>query len=206
MMMTPPDLRAWFGAIDIYLFDQLLKGRITPAHSVLDAGCGDGRNIVYLLRAGNDVCAVDQSEAAIEHVRALAAQLAPHLPPTNFRVEPVERLSFAADKFDLVISSAVLHFARDEAHWHAMLAELWRVLRPGGLFFARLAATIGIETLVRPHGARRYTLPDGSERFLVDAEMLESATRALGGTWLEPLKTTVVQNQRAMTTWCLRKV
>jgi tellurite methyltransferase len=206
MMTTPPDLRAWFGAIDIYLFDQLLKGRITPAHSVLDAGCGDGRNIIYFLRAGYDVCAVDQSEAAIAHVRALAAQLAPQLPSTNFRVEPVERLSFPADSFALVISSAVLHFARDEAHWHAMLAELWRVLRPGGLFFARLAATIGVETLVRPHGGRRYTLPDGSERFLVDAEMLDKATRALGGTWLEPLKTTVVQAQRAMTTWCLRKV
>jgi tellurite methyltransferase len=206
MTTTPPDLRAWFGALDIYLFDQLLKGRITPAMRVLDAGCGDGRNLIYLLRAGHDVCAVDQSAAAVAHVRALAAQLAPQLPPTNFRVESVERLSFTAASFDLVISSAVLHFARDEAHWHAMLAQMWRVLRPGGLFFARLAATIGIEPLVRPHGARRYTLPDGSERFLVDAEMLESATSALGGTWLEPLKTTVVQAQRAMTTWCLRKL
>ena len=204
-MTTPPDLRAWFGAIDIYLFDQLLKGRFTPAMRLLDAGCGDGRNLIYFLRAGYDVCAVDQAPESIAHVRALAAQLAPQLAADNFRVEPVERLSFAAESFELVISSAVLHFARDEAHWRAMLAEMWRVLRPGGFFFARLAATISIEHSVTPLGGRRYKLPDGSERFLVDEEMLTEATRALGGTWLEPLKTTNVQQQRAMTTWCLRK-
>jgi hypothetical protein len=49
-----------------------------------------------------------------------------------------------------------------------MLGEMWRVLRPGGLFFARLASTIGIEGLVRNLQERRYLLPDGSERFLVD--------------------------------------
>jgi SAM-dependent methyltransferase len=204
-MQPSLDLQEWFGAIDIYLFDQLLKGRIVPGMRVLDAGCGPGRNLVYLLRSGFEVFGVDESSAAIEQTRRLAAELAPHLPPNNFRVEPVERMSFTDAGFDVVISSAVLHFAGDEAQWMSMVEEMWRVLKPGGIFFARLASSIGIEDQVRPIANRRYHLPDGSQRFLVDEAMLLSVTAALGGEFIEPIKTTVVQNMRAMTTWCLKK-
>ena len=48
-----------FGSIDIYLFDQLLRARLRPGMRVLDAGCGGGRNLVYLLRNGFDVWATD---------------------------------------------------------------------------------------------------------------------------------------------------
>lgn len=204
-MQPSLNLQEWFGGIDIYLFDQLLKGRIVPGMRVLDAGCGPGRNLVYLLRSGFEVFGVDESSAAIEQTRRLAAALAPHLPQDNFRLEPVERMSFADVGFDVVISSAVLHFACDEAQWVSMVREMWRVLKPGGIFFARLASSIGIEDQVRPIAERRYHLPDGSERFLVDEAMLLSVTMALGGEFIEPIKTTVVQNMRAMTTWCLKK-
>jgi SAM-dependent methyltransferase len=107
--------------------------------------------------------------------------------------------------FDLVLSSAVLHFARDEEHWQAMVNEMWRVLKPGGIFFARLASTIGIENQIRLIEGRRYHLPDGSDRFLVDQAMLQRVTVALRGDFLEPIKTTVVENMRAMTTWVLKK-
>jgi tellurite methyltransferase len=204
--MTPSvNLQEWFGGIDIYLFDQLLKGRIVPGMRVLDAGCGTGRNLVYLLRSGFEVFSVDESDAAIAQTRRLAAALAPHLPQNNFRIEPVERMSFADAGFDVVLSSAVLHFARDEEQWSSMVKEMWRVLKPGGIFFARLASSIGMEDQVRLFANRRYDLPDGSQRFLVDEAMLLSVTTALGGEFIEPIKTTVVQNLRAMTTWCLRK-
>ena len=86
-----------------------------------------------------------------------------------------------------------------------MLAGIWRVLAPGGLLFARLASSIGIEDLVQPLGGGRFRLPDGSDRFLVDERMLMDAGARLGGDLLDPLKTTVGQNQRAMTTWVVRK-
>jgi ubiquinone/menaquinone biosynthesis C-methylase UbiE len=114
-------------------------------------------------------------------------------------------MSFADEDFDAVISSAVLHFARDENHWRAMVDEMWRVLKPGGIFFARLASTIGIEDQVRQIEGRRYDLPDGSIRFLVDEQMLMTTTEDLGGQWLEPLKTVVVQNLRSMSNWILVK-
>lgn len=204
-MTTPLDLQEWFGGIDIYLFDQLLKDRITPSMTVLDAGCGAGRNLVYLLRSGFAVCGVDQSAVAINQIRVLAARLAPQLPADNFRIESVEQMSFADASFQVVISSAVLHFARDEDHWQSMVNEMWRVLRPGGIFFARLASSIGIEEQIEKLAGRRYHLPDGSDRFLVDEQLLAGATAALGGQWLEPLKTVVVQNMRSMSNWCLRK-
>jgi tellurite methyltransferase len=204
--MTPhPNLQEWFGQLDIYLFDQLLKGRFNPRMRVLDAGCGGGRNLVYFLRSGYDVCGVDSSTEAIAHVRALALALAPQLPADNFRVEAVEGMSFADDGFDVVISSAVLHFARDEEHWRGMVSEMWRVLKPGGVFFARLASSVGMEAQIIRLDGRRYHLPDGSDRFLVDDPMLLAATASLSGELIEPLKTVVVSNMRSMSTWCLRK-
>ena len=204
-MTSPLNLQEWFGSIDIYLFDLLLKGSIIPEMQVLDAGCGGGRNLIYFLRSGFDVFGVDQSTESISHTRALASTLAPHLPSSNFRVEPVEKMSFADADFDLLISSAVLHFARNEAHWQSMVSEMWRVLKPGGIFFARLASSIGIEKQIQQIESRRYHLPDGSDRFLVDEQMLLGAAESLGGEWLEPLKTVVVQNRRSMSNWCLRK-
>ena len=204
-MTSSQDLQQQFGGIDIYLFDQLLKGRITSEMRVLDAGCGSGRNLIYFFRSGFNTSGVDQSSEAIAQIQSLAAQLAPHLPIDNFRADAIEQMSFSDAKFDVVISSAVLHFARDEAHWHSMVREMWRVLKPGGIFFARLASTIGMEDKIKQIEGRRYHLPDGSDRFLVDEQMLLATTRTLGGEWLEPLKTVVVQNLRSMSNWVLRK-
>jgi SAM-dependent methyltransferase len=225
--MSEESLQELFGSIDIYLFDQLLKGRLVPGMRVLDAGCGSGRNLVYFLRNGFEVFGVDQSPEAISQMQRLAATLAPHLPADNFRVEPVERMSFDSQAgkgsdtdrknpsatgpnpekrgFDVVLSSAVLHFAHDEEQWRAMVDEMWRILKPGGIFFARLASTIGMEKQVTLIEGRRYHLPDGSIRFLVDEAMLKRVTAELGGEFIEPIKTTVVENMRAMTTWVVKK-
>ena len=198
-----PSPQEQFGPIDIYLFDQLLRGRIHPGMRVLDAGCGFGRNLVYLLREQYEIFGIDQNSTAIDATRALAASLAPTLPPTNFRVEPVESLSLPDSFVDLVLCSAVLHFARDDQHFEAMLHNLWRVLKPGGLLFCRLASTIGMEQ--RQISGRRFLSPDGVERYLVDEALLVELTHQLGGQLLDPLKTTVVQSQRCMTTWVVQK-
>lgn len=198
-------LQEQFGQIDIYLFDQILRGRVAPGMRVVDAGCGSGRNLIYLLREGYEVFGLDADPRAVEEVRRLAASLAPALPTENFRAEAIENTSFPDAFADVAISSAVLHFARDDDQFRAMLLGTWRILRPGGLLFCRLASSIGIENEVRRIAGRRFLLPDGSERYLVDAPLLDAVTRELGGRLADPLKTTVVQNQRAMTTWVVRK-
>jgi SAM-dependent methyltransferase len=199
------ELQEHFGPIDIYLFDQLLRGRIGRGMRILDAGCGSGRNLVYFLREGYEVYGVDADAQAVESTRRLAASLAPGLPPGNFHMETIEAMSFPSGFADVVLSSAVLHFARDDEQFLAVLRSTWRVLKPGGLLFCRLASSIGMENRMRPIGGRRFLLPDGSERYLVDAELLVQLTHELGGRLIDPIKTTVVQDQRCMTTWVVQK-
>lgn len=198
-------LRSDFGDIDIYVFDQLLRGRLDSSRTILDAGCGGGRNLVYLLRSGREVYGIDHDPGAIAQVQALRAELAPHVPPENFVTGELEILPWPDESMDTVLCSAVLHFAADESHFGRMLEEIWRVLRPGGLFFARLASVIGLEAPVAIDQRRRGVLPDGTERFLVDEELLIRWAGRLGGTLVDPIKTTNVHNQRCMTTWVLRK-
>ena len=202
--MLSDDLRRQFGDIDIYLFDQLLRGRFDGRARVLDAGCGHGRNLPFLLSRGIEVFAADEDDRAVRAVRELFSRLAPRLTAEHVQRAPVDALPWPDHSMDAVISSAVLHFARDEAHFRRMVVEMWRVLAPGGLFFARLASSIGIEPLLTA-ATGRVRLPDGSERFVVDEPMLLSLTAALGAHLLDPLKTTNVQNMRAMTTWVVRK-
>jgi len=199
-------LQEQFGNIDIYLFDQLLRARIVRGMRIFDAGCGAGRNLVFLLREGYEVFGVDADARAIDAVRRMAQALAPQLPIDNFRAEPLERTTFPDALADIVLSSAVLHFAEGDNQFAAMLDATWRVLKPGGMLFCRLASSIGIEHQVRVVSGRRCRLPDGSERYLVDEAQLMTLTHELGGALLDPLKTTVVQDQRAMTTWVVRKV
>jgi tellurite methyltransferase len=194
-------LQEQFGDIDIYLFDQILRGNISSGMKIFDAGCGTGRNIVYLLREGYEVFGADPDSKAIHTVR----QLAPGIPAENFRIESIEANSFPDAFADVVICSAVLHFARDDDHFLSMLRGAWRTLKPGGLFFSRLASTIGGEHLIQHLSGRRYRMADGTERYLVDEPCLMQRTAELGAHLLDPIKTTVVQNLRSMTTWVLRK-
>lgn len=198
------ELRGQFGEIDIYLFDQVLRGRFDKRWRVLDAGCGDGRNLTYFLRAGFECFAVDDDPDAIRRVRKLAAELAPALPHDHFRVADIALLPWADASMDVVISSAVLHFVEDEPHFGALMVEMWRVLAPDGLFFGRLASNIGLEGQVGA-ARRRVRLPDGSDRFVVDEAMLREWTDRLGGQLIDPIKTTNVEGKRAMTTWCVVK-
>lgn len=204
-MVQGMDLQAAFGNIDIYLFDQLLRGRIQPGMRVLDAGCGGGRNLVYLLREGFDVSAIDGDSRAVARVRELASALAPSLDSSAIQQGEVEHLPWPDAHFDVVISSAVLHFARDDAHFEAMVREMWRVLAPGGMLFARLVSDIGMNAPLHHVEGRHFVLPDGTTRYVVSEAQLMALTDALRGEWLDPLKTTVVQQQRCMTTWVVRR-
>ncbi len=199
----PLTVQEQFGQIDIYVFDQILRGNIAAPMRVLDAGCGYGRNLVHLLRAGCQVFALDADAQAIDHVRQLSASLSTGLPPGNFQVGQIDKMPFPENFADVVLCNSVLHFSRDEDHFRAQLAELWRVLRPGGLLFCRLGSRIGMD--FEPIRAGIFRVGDGSEWFLVDEDMLLELTEELNAVQVDPIKTTIVQDYRCMTTWVLRK-
>ncbi len=201
--MPTLSLQDQFGQIDIYVFDQLLRGNISQGMTILDAGCGYGRNLAYLLREGFTLYGLDADPEGIAHVRALAEILAPTLSSRNFQVGVIEQMPFIDHVADVVLCNSVLHFARDSRHFRAMLGELWRVLRPGGMLFCRLGSRIGMD--FEEVRSDIYTIGDGSEWFLVDEEMLLDLTSELDAVLIDPLKTTIVQDYRCMTTWVLRK-
>jgi SAM-dependent methyltransferase len=192
-----------FGQIDIYVFDQILRGNIAAGMTVLDAGCGYGRNLVYLLRAGCEIFAVDADAAGVEHVRQLSGSLETGLPEENFKVGLLDQIPFADELADVVICNSVLHFSRDERHFRAILSELWRVLKPGGMLFCRLGSRIGMD--FERIGGNIFRVGDGSAWFLVDEEMLLALTEEMNAVLVDPLKTTIVQDFRCMTTWVIRK-
>lgn len=196
-------LEEQFGQIDIYVFDQILRGNITKGMRVLDAGCGYGRNLVYLLREGFEIFALDGNSEGVDEVRRMAAVLQPGLPPANFREGLIERMPFADATAEVVLCNSVLHFARDQEHFEAMLREVWRVLRPGGMLFCRLGSRIGMQ--FEHVEGNHYLVGGGYQWYLVDEEMLMGYTERLGAVLIDPLKTTVVQGSRCMTTWVLRK-
>jgi len=200
------NLKEAFGNIDIYLFDQLLKGTYDNCKKVIDIGCGGGRNIVYFLQNGFEVFGIDPQPEAVEQVRSLSMQLAASNNPDNFKVGLAEDIPFEDNFFDLAICSAVLHFAKDDHHFGSMILGIWQKLQPGGFLFARLASDIGIESHVVSLGNGRFHLPDGSDRYLVNKKILTEYTSKLHGRFYEPIKTTNVQNRRCMTTWCIQKL
>lgn len=199
----PLNVQKQFGQIDIYVFDQILRGNIAPGMRVLDAGCGYGRNLVHLLREGCEIFALDASREGVEHVRRLSSSLGTSLPADNFQVGLIEQIPFPDSFADVVICSSVLHFARDDAHFNKMLSELWRVLKPGGMLFCRLGSRIGMD--FEQVEGNKYITGDGSVWFLVNEKMLMELTGKMNAVLVDPLKTTIVQNHRCMTTWVLRK-
>jgi tellurite methyltransferase len=199
----PLTVQEQFGQIDIYVFDQILRGNIASGMCVLDAGCGYGRNLVHLLREGCEIFALDADRDGVEHVRRLSESLETGLPAENFQLGLIEQMPFPDAFADVVMCCSVLHFASDEDHFVRMLSELWRVLKPGGMFFCRLGSRIGM-SFERVRG-NTYIVGDGSEWFLVDEEMLSEFTEKMNAVLVDPLKTTIVQDYRCMTTWVLRK-
>jgi SAM-dependent methyltransferase len=197
------NLQEQFGQIDIYVFDQLLRGNIARGMRVLDAGCGSGRNLVYLLREGFEVFAMDKDPDAVDRVRALSRAIKTSLPDESFTVGSLEQIPFPDNLADVVICHSVLHFARDEKQFRMMLSELWRVLKPGGMLFCRLGSKIGMSFPQLRENV--YRIGTGAEWFLVDQQMLLDLTKELNASLIDPIKTTIVQDNRCMTTWVLRK-
>ncbi|HVF81323.1 MAG TPA: class I SAM-dependent methyltransferase [Flavisolibacter sp.] len=200
--MDTSNLNTILGATDIYLIDAILKGRYNKKDVLLDAGCGEGRNLYWFLQNGFAVYGVDQSAEAIESLH----RNYPGLPAKSFRVEGLENTSFRDTFFDGIICSAVLHFAADTAHFFRMIKELVRILKPGGSLFIRMASDIGIEEKVQAVADGVYGLPDGSTRFLLTRLLLAQLLQQYPLAFIEDFKTVNVADLRCMSTLVLQKI
>lgn len=187
-------LASLLGNTDIYLLDQIMKGRYAPSDIVLDAGAGGGRNLQWFVQQGFRVFGTDRNPEAVEALR----QNYPGLPPDSFQVALVESQPFPDATFNHIISSAVLHFAENEQHFEAMFSEMVRVLQFGGSLFIRVATDVGLTDKIIPLGHGRFHLPDGTDRFLLKRQVLDTLLQQHRLRLLEPFKTVLVEDLRSM--------
>ena len=172
-----------------------MKGRYRATDTILDAGCGYGRNLHWFLRSNIVIYGTDRDDGAIHDLRRRHPAIA-----ARFHQAAVEKMPFENEQFDHIISSAVLHFARDTAHFRQMMTEMVRVLKPMGSLFIRMTSDIGIEGRVQLVGDGVYVIPDGSRRFLLTRALLAEVMLENGLSFLEPLKTVNVDDIRCMST------
>ena len=189
------------GQTDIYLIDQLMKGRYKPAERILDAGCGNGRNMHWFIQNKYAIFGIDLNEEAI----SLLKNKYPEMPSDRFTVSALESTSFPDNYFDHIICSAVLHFANSTVQFNKMMSEIVRILKPGGSLFIRMTSDIGIEGKVRLINDGVFHIPDGTKRFLLTRSLLTECMQLLNLSFIEPLKTVNVNDERCMSTLVLLK-
>jgi ubiquinone/menaquinone biosynthesis C-methylase UbiE len=104
---------------------------IQPGDQVLEVGCGTGDvAIAACAPAGprGSVAAIDASPEMLAVARSKAARAGVTV---DFRLEPIEALTFPDATFDVVLSSLMMHHLPDDLKRQG-LAEIARVLKPGG--------------------------------------------------------------------------
>jgi len=190
------------GNTDIYLLDQIIKGRYSESDLILDAGCGLGRNLHWFLKNHIDCFGIDIDAMAIDQLRLQY----PALPPDRFVIGSVENLPFDNCFFDHIISSAVLHFAENYKQFDAMFQGMVRVLKPEGSLFIRMTSAIGIENSIVPISDGVFHVPDGSTRFLLTRMIIQKLLNDHPIILIEEVKTVNVNDIRCMTTLVFKKV
>ena len=200
------ELNRLLGNVDIYLLDQMLKGRFSKEMKILDAGCGEGRNSVYFIQKDYQIFGIDPNEAAVQYCRYLAKSLNSRFDFHRFLEGRLEDIPFHAGAFDAVICSAVLHFAESVDNFWQMIHEIHRVLKPGGVFWFRMTTAFGrVLDQSQDLGNGKYALPDGSERFLFLPEYVDKL-ELIGFRFLEPMKTVLIPRQREMGVMVMEKI
>jgi ubiquinone/menaquinone biosynthesis C-methylase UbiE len=199
--MHKSNIQELLGETDIYLIDQLMKGRYKPDDKILDAGCGNGRNMQWFIENNYSIFGIDNNEEAISMLK----NKYPELPPDRFTVSALESTLFQGNYFDHIICSAVLHFANSTVQFNKMMKEMVRILKPGGSLFIRMTSDIGIEDKVKLIADGVYNIPDGTKRFLLTKSLLNECMIQNNLSYIEQLKTVNVDNERCMSTLVLQK-
>lgn len=184
--------------LDIYLLDQFLKDRIAKNGQILDAGCGGGRNIYWLLKNGYKVSAFDPQPEKIQPLLEQFGDL-------KFQKGAIEDLPFGSTTFDFIICNAVLHFAQDHTHFHQMFEALVEYLAKHGILFIRMTSNIGLENKVEIEENGRCQLPDLSDRYVITRKLIDDLCTYHSLTLIEPVKTVKVEELRSMSTIVLQK-
>lgn len=110
-------------AFEKYHISTIKKKRI----KILDAGCGNGRNLFYLKNLGYDVFGVDSSEFIINKLKKKFPKL-----KGKFTISKISNLSYPKNYFDVILCDAALYYC-DIDEFKKNITELRRVLKKNGV-------------------------------------------------------------------------
>ncbi|BDD06399.1 class I SAM-dependent methyltransferase [Aureibacter tunicatorum] len=183
------------GNMDLYLMDQLLKGRFEKEHRILDVGCGEGRNLYYFIQQGYEIYGIDQDRQAIKFLKMLSKTLNSDLDADCFIHGDASDMPYPPRAFDVVICNAVLHFAKDLENFMQMISELERVVKLEGSVFIRMAFDLD-------------GMPELNEEFpfRLNRTLLEKVKKKFDFEEIEPFKTVLIPEMRSMATIILKKM
>jgi len=193
------------GNIDIYLLDQIMKGRIATDAKILDAGCGEGRNSEYFIRKNFDIYGIDLNRESIQYTKEQTKSWNAHFDVERFIIADLVEIPFPDNNFDFIISLAVLHFSENRAHFKKLFEELVRVLKPGGTLFIRMTTKHTLVHLSQHLHDDVYHIPDGSTRYLLDLDYLKELMTKNKLSFADPFKTLNVEDVRTMAVVVLQK-
>jgi len=196
--MNYKNTTAILGNVDIYLIDQILKNNYAANTKILDAGCGTGRNLRWFYANSYDIYGIDADQNRLNYARTTYPKAG-----ANFQLGNLTKLPYNNASYDHVICCAVLHFAKNESEFQTMFSEIVRVLKQHGTLFIRMASDIGLD-------GKPPNVQDGGNKqegsFYLTREIIGSLLNTFKLELLEPIKTTNVQDIRAMTTLMFRKM
>lgn len=101
--------------------------------TLLDVGCGDGRDSIYFAEQGLKVTSVDFSESGLERLREKNPAIQAHL-------GDIRHLDFPENSFDIIYAHLSLHYF-DEETTKNIFAKKYKILKPGGMFFVKCKST-----------------------------------------------------------------
>ncbi len=193
-------INAIVGKTDIYLIDQIVKGRYLAGDSILDAGSGKGRNLHWFYQNKINIHGIDMDENHVYSSRISYPRIKDQIHCLS--IEDSDQLGL---KFDHIICNAVLHFANSKKVFLLQWKQLFSLLKPDGTFFIRMCSDIGIEAKLKALNDGVYLIPDGTRRFLLTRDILNELQLLYGFELIEPLKTVNVNDIRSMSTLIVRK-
>jgi SAM-dependent methyltransferase len=161
------------GNADLLLIDQILKGRFDPKMKILDAGCGEGRNMVYFIKNGFPIYGIDQNPEMVSMSRLIARAINKDYVVENIFTASIEENPFPDKFFDVILCINVLHFARDKEHFMQMVKSQLRVLRNGGLFYIGMESGSEMEEGKKKIAINREGATE-QKRFLMNSDLLKN--------------------------------
>lgn len=191
--MTIQELNRELGNIDLFLLDQILKGRFEQAARILEVGCGEGRNLTYFIRNGYDVWGIDHHPTALQMLRMIGHSLHTNFDKEKFIEAKITEIPFPPQSFDAIICSAVLHFSPSEEAFFAAWDEMMKVLRKDGFLFISMYSSI-------PFPGKTQ-----SDFFLLTETLYRTVLQRYKLQEIEPTRTVVTGDAQAIAYLILKK-